>query len=152
MHKKNYEITGVGMEGSCNLVRDFLKEVLPEIANDAVPNAYLYDLYRHWMAKNNSGSERSMLGRNNFYKEVRRSIVSFPEWHVPRNQFRVLGYLDKTETSLRLFGIGDWMQDPCSADPEIKYKLKWERPLMDGILRTKYQDRKVGRPLKKKCG
>lgn len=131
-----------------NLVCDFMDDILSKIRVDAVPNAYLYALYCHWM--NNLGLETFILGKNNFLKEVRESIKSFSGWYIPHNQFRVLDHLDQMEETLFLFEIEEWMQDPRSEDPNVKFRLKWKRPCMDGILRTKFKDRPLGRPPKEK--
>lgn len=152
MKRKIDDITAMKEKRAYDLVRDFMDDILPQIEVDAVPNAYLYALYCCWMEKNNPESEKFILGKNNFLKAVRKLIGFFPAWHIPVNQFRVLNYLDRSEKTLFRFKIEDWMQDSYASNPDIRYRLKWERPLMDGILRTKYQNRKVGRPPKQKCG
>lgn len=152
MEKKIDDIIVMEKKEPYSLERDFMDDILPKLRVDAVPNAYLYALYCCWMEEKYPGLKRLILGKNSFLEEVRRLIVFFPEWHVPHNQFRVLDYLDKMEETLFLFGLEEWMQDPHSADPNVKFRLKWKRPLMDGILRTKFKDRPVGRPPKKKCG
>lgn len=130
-------------------VLKFMSDVLSLFTVDAVPNGYLYAVYCEWMKKNNIAEKVGVLGRNIFLEEIKKNIRFFPEWHIPAEQFRVCKYLDKQEETLRLFGLEEWMQDPHSTDPDIKYRLKWGRPCMNGILLTKYKDRPLGRPRKK---
>ena len=89
-----------------------------------------------------------MLGKTNFIDEVKELIVNFPEWHFPEGLFRVRHYLDGQELTLYLYNMIDWMEDEKSNDPDIRYHLKWTRPSMEGMLLTKYKNRKPGRPKK----
>lgn len=129
-------------------VRDFLEDILPNITVDALPNQYLYELYGAWLDKNNPSAKRSMLGRSNFISEVRELIPNYPEWYVPDGQFRIRNYIDGQELTVNMYNMTNWMTDEKSADPEVKYHLKWTRPCMDGILRSECKDvrKKKGRP------
>lgn len=134
-----------------DLVLEFMSCLFLQFTADAIPNEYLYELYCKWMEMNGSTSKDAVLGKGNFLDAIKKNIGFFPEWHIPDIQFRVREcYLEKPEKTLRLFYLEDWMQDPRSEDPNVKFRLKWKRPCMDGILRTKFKDRPLGHPPKEK--
>lgn len=128
-------------------VRDFMNETMSQFGADAIPSKYLYVLYGKWLEQNNPAAKKFMLGKTNFLAEFKELLKGYPEWHFPKGYFRARKkYFEKQELTLHTYDLTEWMTDPKSSDPNVRYKLKWEQPLMTGILRTKYKDRELGRP------
>lgn len=128
-------------------VRDFMNETMPQFGADAIPSEYLYVLYGKWLEQNNPAAKKFMLGKTNFLAEFKELLANYPEWYFPKDHFRVKAkYLDKQELTLHIYDLKEWMTDPNSSDPNVRYKLKWEQPFMRGILRVKHKPTKLGRP------
>ncbi len=127
-------------------VFDFMKEVIPKFTVDAIPNGYLFALYKIWMEIYHPDCT-DMIGKNTLIARVKELIVNFPDWYFPPSHFRVNKYLDKQEETLCLYDIKEWMMDPDSMYDTIRYRLKHrlnpsEEPLnrfIDGMLRTKFK-------------
>lgn len=116
-------------------VRDFMNDVIPQFSISAVPNNYLYALYGKWLEKNNPSAKRCMLGKTNFLSEAKDLIGNFPEWEFPKSHFRIKQELNTQELTLAMYDIKEWMTDPDSTDNDVKYRLKWNKVFMDGMIR-----------------
>ena len=90
-------------------VREFWGELREEFVWDLLPNAFLYDLYKQWHARNISYA--SPMGRNNFLKALNQLVIKDPEWTTPDNEqgkVRTGSKMDKPEFLIRTYDLRNW--------------------------------------------
>ncbi len=90
-------------------IRQFASDILSAASWDLLPSTLLYDLYKAWMRMNNPGG--SVLGRNNFIKEIADVIQKKPgwEWHGEKQKVKGATRMAVYEPLLATYGLKNWM-------------------------------------------
>lgn len=90
-------------------VRQFLEDVLGEAVWDVLPWQFVYDLYRHWMQRNNPcGRPES---RKALITDIKRILPEIEGWSHTDNPIFVPDEMFSTPEPLLLaYGVTEWME------------------------------------------
>lgn len=107
-------------------LRQFADEIFPRLAWDLVPLAYLYDLYKAWMAQNCPGGH--LLKQRNFRDEIIKLQADIPGWTCPgRDAIKRPGQaMSKPEPLTREYNLVNWSNPAC---PDTK-SPHWTIPVL----------------------
>lgn len=94
-----------------NTVREFLKEILPQIENPFVPYSLLFNIYVEWLRRNSPSSV--CIGKKSFIAEVREVISNNPDWQAKDTPIPKRNLLDIVEPIVIEYGIS-WRADKTS--------------------------------------
>lgn len=89
-------------------VRQFLDDILPQVAWDLLPWQFLHDLYRHWSRRNNpSGRVQS---KQVFVKEVKALLPQHGiGWSSTQNPVRAPSKMGWPEPLISEYEVTEWM-------------------------------------------
>lgn len=115
LHSNYYEFSE---PASCKLLMDeflensrpvlsFLREILPNWANDFAPFELLYAIFLKWLKATHPSS--NPIKSNTFYKEVRELLSAFPDWVVEKNPVPTRNNLNNPEPLLEQYSIYEWL-------------------------------------------
>ena len=117
-------------------VRQFLDDILPQVAWDLLPWQFLHDLYRHWSRRNNpSGRVQS---KQVFIKEVKALLPQHGiGWSSTQNPVRAPFKMDWPEPLIWEYDVTEWMNrayrgsDPDRACVPASIKERYEGLVRD---------------------
>lgn len=89
-------------------VRQFVEDVLDDLAWDMVPFSFLYDLYKAWFRKNIPNG--SLQGRNTFITDLLNILTPDMGWACPGRtvSIRTGNRMDKPEPLIVQYALDDW--------------------------------------------
>lgn len=88
-------------------VREYLDEMLPAFQWDLVPYAFMYDLYKKWLAKNYP--TEAPLGRNIFVRKIRQQLAKDPVWEALQSSVKPGKMMDKSENLMLEWDLREWI-------------------------------------------
>lgn len=90
-------------------IRQFVKEIIPQLQWDLVPYRFLYDLYRSWYTTKNPNG--AVYSSKTFHIEFRRLMRDNPDWDCTYHlKYRRPGNrMSKPEPMIEEYNLEGWM-------------------------------------------
>ena len=112
-------------------VRQFMDEIMEQLAWDLVPFTFLYDLYKSWFRKNTPNG--SVQGRNTFINDIITLMPNYTDWICQGKDanIRSAGKMDKPEPLIADYKLEDWYNS--------NYKGNDINKLCKPVLKAKYR-------------
>lgn len=116
-------------------VRQFLDEMLPQLAWDLAPFGFLYDLYKSWFHKNSPSG--LVQGRNTFIADVLNVLGSFPDWYCQGKTVTVRPgkRITVPEPLILEYGLVDWRSKTYMGSDPDRIAMPTLRKGYHGLLR-----------------
>lgn len=115
-------------------VRQFLTEILPELAWDLAPWQFLYDLYREWCTRNIPSGQ--CLSKDTFIREVRNILIDDTDWHVTANAVPPSDMMDSPEPLIATWNLSNWKSPAYNGYDIVKMCRPPLKSSYKGILRN----------------
>lgn len=97
-------------------IRQFLDDVLTELAWDVVPNKFLYDLYKSWHNSNNPSGV--FVAKHGFIRQVKQILRDNPLWVIVDKPTPTRSGMSAPEPLILQYNLKDWMNKKYKGDDE----------------------------------
>lgn len=87
-------------------VRQFFMELETQASWNLLPYTFIYDLYRHWFARNVPSGKP--IGKNGFLKEIRVLAERSHVFYVSDDMHRASGRMDYAEPLILEYNVDEW--------------------------------------------
>lgn len=117
-------------------VRQFVFDVFDDFVWDLLPNAFLYDCYKSWFAKNMPSTSKCLSNRT-FIKDL-KTILSDEkkEWVYTENQLTYKGRIESPEPLIIEYNLTDWMnKNYKGSDKDLIAMPTFDKKWYRGFLR-----------------
>ena len=117
-------------------VRQFMEEIMEQLAWDLVPFAFLYDLYKRWYKKN--VSDRDTKSLQVFTKDLLNILPEYSDWVCPDSKRAMRPYtkMDKPEPLIFDYKLEDWYNPNYKGNDINKICKPVLKSSYRGIVRT----------------